>query len=65
MVALAGTLLVPPLAAQAQQVGKVYRIGFLRASPLPKDLAEAFQQGLRELGYVVECSPFRLLTLGT
>ncbi len=53
-------LLAAPLTAQAQQ-GKVARIGFLSpASPSdaggnPSDLAvlfEAFQEGLRELGYV-------------
>src|SRR6516165_5646339 len=45
-------LLVVPLTAQAQQAGKVYRIGFLRrTSPEPIDF-EAFRQGLRELGDV-------------
>ena len=38
--------------AQAQQTGKAYRIGFLRAGQPPKPRAEAFQHGLRELGYV-------------
>jgi len=38
--------------AQEQQVGKVYRIGFLRAGPPPRAWVEAFQQGLRERGYV-------------
>src|SRR5712691_9134341 len=38
--------------AQAQQTGKVYRIGFLRAGQPPKAWVEAFQQGLRERGYV-------------
>ncbi len=40
--------------AEAQQAGKVYRIGFIAgASPaaIPKRV-EAFRQGLRELGYV-------------
>src|ERR1700730_3394824 len=43
-----------PLAAeaQAQKAGKVYRIGFLRAGQPPKPWVEAFQQGLRERGYV-------------
>ena len=42
-----------PLAAQAQQPGKVYRIGFLWDSPDAfLDALEAFRQGLRELGYV-------------
>ena len=43
-----------PLAARAQQAGKVPRIGYL--SPVGRTGAvfrdEAFQQGLRELGYV-------------
>jgi putative ABC transport system substrate-binding protein len=46
-------LLAAPLAAEAQQVGKVARIGYLTlnraASP---HLREAFIQGLRDLGYV-------------
>src|SRR5215472_2523104 len=52
---LAGTcamLLATPLAAEAQQAGKVYRIGFLRAGPPPKAYVEAFQQGLRARGYI-------------
>jgi putative ABC transport system substrate-binding protein len=47
-----GTLALP-LAAQAQQAGKVPRIGFLHyGSPGPSPEVEAFRQGLRELGYV-------------
>jgi putative tryptophan/tyrosine transport system substrate-binding protein len=47
-------LLAAPLAAEAQEqkAGKVYRIGFLRAGQPPKLWVEAFQQGLRERGYV-------------
>jgi len=45
-------LLASPLSAGAQQTGKVYRIGFLRAGKTPKPWVEAFQQGLRERGYV-------------
>ena len=42
-----------PLAAGAQQPGKVFRIGFLWDSPDAfLDALEAFRQGLRELGYV-------------
>ena len=54
MCTLAGGLLVAPLAAEAQEqkAGKVYRIGFLRAGQPPKPWVEAFQQGLRERGYV-------------
>ena len=51
---LAGGLLAAPLAAEAQQAGKVPRIGYLgNSSPdLERDLDQAFRQGLRELGYV-------------
>ena len=48
----ASVLLVSPLVAEAQQVRKVYRIGFLRSGPPPKAWVDALQQGLRELGYV-------------
>jgi putative ABC transport system substrate-binding protein len=51
---MASGVLVAPLAAEAQQAGKVPRIGFL-LGPAPADSApylEAFRQGLRELGYV-------------
>ncbi len=41
-----------PLAAQAQQAGKVSRIGFLRVGSTPPAFIEGFRQGLRELGYV-------------
>jgi putative ABC transport system substrate-binding protein len=52
--ALAVALLAVPRAAQGQTPAKVPRIGFLSVLSLtdnPHDL-EAFQQGLRELGYV-------------
>ena len=51
---LAGGLLVAPLAAEAQQAGKVYRIGYLGTSSLSLEqhLVEAFRQRLRELGYI-------------
>ena len=42
-----------PLAAHAQQTGKLYRVGFLWDGPdVFPDALEAFRQGLRELGYV-------------
>jgi len=47
-------LLASPLAALAQQEGRIWRIGVLwpgSASP-PNSRIEAFRQGLRELGYV-------------
>jgi putative ABC transport system substrate-binding protein len=47
-----GTLALP-LAAEAQQAGKVYRVGFLWDNPAVfPDAIEAFRQGLRDLGYV-------------
>ena len=39
-----------PLSAQAQQAKKMPRIGWLMVNTSPR--AEAFQEGLRELGYV-------------
>jgi putative ABC transport system substrate-binding protein len=48
----AGSLLITPLAALAQQTGKVSRIGYLRRiSREPADI-EALRLGLRDLGYV-------------
>jgi putative ABC transport system substrate-binding protein len=44
-------ILAAPIAAEAQQPGKVYRIGFLSGTTIP-DLLEALRQGLREAGWV-------------
>src|SRR4030095_4189681 len=55
IVALLLSLLVAPYAIEAQQPGKVYRIGILAGSSQAlnwQPIKEAFQQGLRELGYV-------------
>ena len=55
MAVIAGGLLSAPVAAQAQQAGKVWRIGVLSSgSPSATAVAriDAFKQGLRELGYV-------------
>jgi ABC-type uncharacterized transport system substrate-binding protein len=54
---LAGTgavLLAAPFAAEGQQAGKVYRIGFLSggSAVASKSFVQQFRQGLRELGYV-------------
>jgi ABC-type uncharacterized transport system substrate-binding protein len=49
-----GTIIAAPLAAEAQQPGKVYRMGYLysgSASSSPR-APEAFREGLRELGWV-------------
>ena len=51
LVAALALSLLAPLAAEAQQAGKVYRIGFLRAGEPPRLFIEEFRQGLRELGY--------------
>src|SRR5215510_4778359 len=53
---LAGSLLVVPLAAEAQHAAKVYRVGLLGGSP-PNSPGgrrawEGFFQGMGELGYV-------------
>src|SRR4029450_8344275 len=53
IVTLTLSLLTAPLAATAQQQGKVPRIGILTpASEASTSLWEAFRQGLRDLGYV-------------
>src|SRR5262245_59264834 len=54
IVALLLSMLAVPLVAAAQPVGPVHRIGWLSAgSPLgSRTNIEAFQQGLRALGYV-------------
>jgi putative ABC transport system substrate-binding protein len=46
------SLLATPLAAEAQQAGKVHRIGVLSPGASPLGLLEAFREGLRDLGYV-------------
>ncbi len=40
-----------PLAAEAQQAEKVYRVGFLRNGPPPDTFIEGLRRGLRDLGY--------------
>src|SRR6266566_2244690 len=47
---LALSLALEPLAAEAQQKGKVYRIGLLSIATVT--YIDAFRQGLRDLGYV-------------
>jgi len=52
---VAGSLLAAPRGAKAQQAGKVYTIGLVRAVDRPRRpdaRTEAFRRGLRELGYV-------------
>jgi putative ABC transport system substrate-binding protein len=55
---LAGTgvvLLAAPLAAEGQQAGKVYRVGYLQVSTRERlaPQTKAFEEGLRDLGYRV------------
>ncbi len=45
-------MLAAPLTAEAQQVGKVFRIGVLSQSAAGESAAEALREGLRERGYV-------------
>jgi putative ABC transport system substrate-binding protein len=57
LVTLALGLLVAPLAPEAQQAGHIPLVGVLRLGGPPdpadpKDLTNAFRQGLRDLGYV-------------
>src|SRR5437762_10282401 len=51
---VAGSLLAAPLAARAQQAGKIYRIGILEPIPAAQNVAnlDALRKGLRDLGYV-------------
>ncbi len=48
----AGFFALSAASAKEHQPGKVYRIGFLRQGQPPESFVEAFQQGLRERGYV-------------
>jgi putative ABC transport system substrate-binding protein len=50
-VVLALSVVLAPLVAEAQQTGKVYRIGWLAPASLPTTL-DAFRDGLRVFGYV-------------
>jgi len=45
------SLTLASVVAEAQQAGKVYRIGWLASAPVPTSL-DAFRDGLRVLGYV-------------
>jgi putative ABC transport system substrate-binding protein len=41
-----------PLAAHAQQPGKMWRIGLIAHSSFDKKSADAMREAMRELGYV-------------
>jgi len=49
---LTGGLLAAPLAAEAQQVGKVWRIGYLSPAEAHNPIDEAFERSMKDLGYV-------------
>jgi len=53
-VVLAVSLTLAPLISGAQQAAKIWQIGFIEAgsSSVNQHFADAFRQGLRELGYV-------------
>ena len=54
IVSVAGSLLIAPVVARAQQAGRVYRIGIVEAIPAAQNAAniDALRNGLRDLGYV-------------
>jgi putative tryptophan/tyrosine transport system substrate-binding protein len=52
MMELLAVSLAAPLAAEAQQAGKIPRVGILAHGNPPLVHAEAFREGLRDLGYV-------------
>jgi ABC-type uncharacterized transport system substrate-binding protein len=53
MVTVAGSIVAASLAAEAQPTGRVYRLGYLAAAGVwNNSYAEAFRQGLRDLGWV-------------
>ena len=45
-------LLAAPLPAEAQQLGKVYRIGYLMNGSRPGSSATIFPESMRKLGYI-------------
>jgi putative tryptophan/tyrosine transport system substrate-binding protein len=53
-VVLAASLVLAPLAAEAQSAGKIYRIGYLSGNPQadPQEAIEAFIEALRNFGFV-------------
>ena len=49
---LTGGLLAAPLAANAQQAGKVWRIGYLSPAQGHNPIDEAFERSMKDLGYI-------------
>ncbi len=54
MALISGGLFAAPLVVEAQQTGKVWRVGYLSAATAEFDegWVVAFRRGLREAGYV-------------
>jgi putative tryptophan/tyrosine transport system substrate-binding protein len=51
-IALAGCAVAAPAAVRAQQVTKIYRIGYLGSGTANPQLLGVFQHGLRDLGWI-------------
>jgi putative tryptophan/tyrosine transport system substrate-binding protein len=49
---MAGGLLAAPVAVEAQQAGKIYRVGYLSLGPPSDGISRPFRDTLRQLGYV-------------
>jgi len=47
-----GAVLAAPLVGEAQQAGKVVRIGWLQPTPPSDAQVEGFRRGMRDLGYI-------------
>jgi hypothetical protein len=52
LIGLVLALTLAPLAAEAQEAGKVYRIGWLSPGTGPSPRTQSFLEGLRDRGYV-------------
>lgn len=52
ILAFALVLLAVPVAVEAQQAGRLFRIGYLSPDSGPSLYSEAFRQGLRDIGWV-------------
>jgi putative tryptophan/tyrosine transport system substrate-binding protein len=55
LLTLSALLLALSVSAQAQQPGKVYRVGYLytgSTTTIPAQAHEAYRQGLRDLGWI-------------
>jgi putative ABC transport system substrate-binding protein len=52
LIGLAVVMALAPFVAEAQQAGKVYRIGYLTPFAVDGSIAQSFREGLRDIGYV-------------